>query len=153
MDRRKTLAGVPPNTMNSRASLAPGRIINPKDVKPAGIWVEGTATKPTLDRAMARMSLAGPVQRRSSTMVNSSNLSKAPPGVKPDPRPVGDKAYQANCSRTIIAYLATHGYELQITPKVKKLEIFFSSSNTCLYTDGDYACTYFYMKFNRHPSM
>ena len=112
MDRRKTLAGLPPNTINSRQSLAPGRIL--KDVKPAGAWVEGTATKVPLDRGLARMSLAGPVQRRGSAYTTV----KAPPGLKNDPRPLSDKAYQGNCIRTIISFLATHSYEYQITPKV-----------------------------------
>lgn len=113
MDRRKTLAGLPPNALNSRASLAPGRLL--KDAKPAGTWGEGNAVKPTLDRAMARMSLAGPVQRRTSAY---TTVKAALPGLKADPRPLGDKAYQANCARTIITYLATHGYEYPITPKV-----------------------------------
>ena len=110
MDRRKTLAGLPPNTVNSRASLAPGRIL--KDVKPAGTWEAGTATK--MDRSFARMSLAGPVQRRASVYT----AVKAPPGLKNDPRPLGDKVYQANCIRTVISFLASYGYEYQITPKV-----------------------------------
>ena len=61
------------------------------------------------------MSLAGPVQRRSSTYTTV----KAPPGLKNDPRPLGDKAYQANCIRTVLSFLAAHGYEYQITPKVR----------------------------------
>jgi kinetochore protein NDC80 len=112
MDRRKTLAGLPPNTINSRQSLAPGRIL--KDAKAAGAWVEGNATKVPMDRGLARMSLAGPVQRRGSAYTTV----KAPPGLKNDPRPLSDKAYQGNCIRTIISFLATHNYEYQITPKV-----------------------------------
>ncbi|RMZ54779.1 hypothetical protein APUTEX25_000296 [Auxenochlorella protothecoides] len=59
------------------------------------------------------MSLAGPVQRRSSAYTTTKAS-----GLKSDPRPVGDKQYQANCARTIITYLATHNYEYQINPKV-----------------------------------
>jgi SMC interacting uncharacterized protein involved in chromosome segregation len=113
MDRRKTLAGLPPNTINSRQSLAPGRIL--KDVKQAGAWVEGTATKvQPMDRGLARMSLAGPVQRRGSAYTTV----KAVTGLKNDPRPLSDKSYQGNCIRTIISFLATHNYEYQISPKV-----------------------------------
>lgn len=112
MDRRKTLAGLPHNTLNSRASLAPGRVL--KDAKAGGAWVEGTAMKAPMDRGLARMSMAGPVQRRGSVYPTA----KAPPGLKSDPRPLSDKSYQANCIRTVISFLATHGYEYQITPKV-----------------------------------
>lgn len=95
-ERRKTLAGV-----ENRQSLAPGRVVKP-------------ATGAGLDKAMARLSLAGPVQRRSSTYT----AAKGAPGVKQDPRPVSDKGFQANCGRVIITYLAAHGYEHPITPKV-----------------------------------
>lgn len=114
MDRRKTLAGLSqlsPAQLNSRASLAPGRVPLGKDGGAARAPI-GTAAKQPLDRALARMSLAGPVQRRSSTYTTKA------PGVKSDPRPVGDRAYQANCIRTVIAYLASHAYEYQVTPKV-----------------------------------
>ena len=39
-------------------------------------------------------------------------------GPKHDPRRIGDKAYQANCIRTLIAYLSTHGYDQPLTPKM-----------------------------------
>ncbi|CAL8470906.1 g10448 [Coccomyxa elongata] len=57
--------------------------------------------------------LAGPataVPRRSSTHAKAG-------GPKHDPRRIGDKAYQANCIRTLIAYLSTHGYDQPLTPK------------------------------------
>lgn len=111
MDRRKSLAGIAPSGMNSRASLAPGRII---EAKSAGTWVEGTANKLPIDRSLSRMSLAGPVQRRSS----SYTTIKSHLGIKTDPRPVGDKSYQANCIRTVMGFLASHGYEYPINPKV-----------------------------------
>eukprot|EP00951_Prasinocladus_malaysianus_P028657 scaffold261935_cov46-Prasinocladus_malaysianus.AAC.1 len=38
-------------------------------------------------------------------------------GLKTDPRPVTDKAYQQSCVRTIITYLTSHGYENSISPK------------------------------------
>jgi kinetochore protein NDC80 len=105
MDRRKTLAGLSPSQLNTRqgagrASLAPGRVIKPNSQ--AG----------KLEQAMGRLSLAGgPVQRRSSTYTKAA-------GVKQDPRPVSDKLFQQNCIRVIITYLAGHGYEHPITPKV-----------------------------------
>jgi kinetochore protein NDC80 len=111
MDRRKTLAGLSPSHTNSRASMAPGRVM--LEAKAAGTWAG--STKLPLDKSLARMSLAGPVQRRASTYVTT----KAAPGLKADPRPLGDKAYQQNCIRTVITFLAAHGYEHQITPKVR----------------------------------
>ena len=47
----------------------------------------------------------------------SSRLGKAS-GVKQDPRPVGDKTFQANCIRRLIGYLSTHGYDQPLTPKM-----------------------------------
>lgn len=107
MDRRKTLGALSPGSLNARASLAPGRYA--KDGAKAAGW----GGKVPLDKAMGRLSLAGPVQRRSSayTTVKGS-------GLKSDPRPISDKQFQANCARTIITYLATHNYEYQINPKV-----------------------------------
>ena len=100
MDRRKTLAGLSPAQLNSRASLAPGR------------GKAGAAAKLPLDKALSRMSLAGPVARRSSAYTTKAS------GVKSDPRPISDKGFQAACIRTVIAYLAAHGFEYAITPKV-----------------------------------
>ena len=113
MDRRKTLGGLSPGQLNSRASLAPGRVVN-KDGKSG--WGGGAAGpgKVPLDKALSRLSLAGPVQRRSSAYTTKA------PGVKSDPRPVGDKLYQQNCVRTVITFLASHGYEYQATPKVRR---------------------------------
>lgn len=39
-------------------------------------------------------------------------------GPKNDPRPVSDKAYQANCIKSLIAYLSTHGYDQPLAPKM-----------------------------------
>jgi hypothetical protein len=39
-------------------------------------------------------------------------------GPKNEPRPIGDKGYQANCIRALIAYLSTHGYDQPLTPKL-----------------------------------
>ena len=56
---------------------------------------------------------AGPVQRRSSA------YGKGGTGLKSDPRPVSDKAYQQACIRTIISYLTTHDYDHPISAKVR----------------------------------
>ena len=31
---------------------------------------------------------------------------------------MGDKSFQANCIRSLIAYLSTHGYDQSLTPKM-----------------------------------
>ncbi|KAI7842998.1 hypothetical protein COHA_003332 [Chlorella ohadii] len=97
MDRRKTLGALAPGQLNARQSLAPGG-------KAAG--------KLPLDKALSRMSLAGPVARRSSAYTTKAS------GVKQDPRPTSDKGFQQACIRTVITYLAAHGFEYAITPKV-----------------------------------
>lgn len=104
MDRRKTLAGLSPAQLNSRASLAPGRALPSKG--------GGGGGKLHLEKALSRMSLAGPIARRSSAYTTKAS------GLKSDPRPVSDKGFQAACIRTVIAYLAAHGFEYAITPKV-----------------------------------
>ncbi len=50
-------------------------------------------------------------------MHRSSTYAK-PGGPKNDPRPVSDKAYQANCIKSLIVYLSTHGYDQALTPKM-----------------------------------
>ncbi|PRW33702.1 Kinetochore NDC80 [Chlorella sorokiniana] len=99
MDRRKTLGALAPGQLNARQSLAPG----------AGGKAAG---KLPLDKALSRMSLAGPVARRSSAYTTKAS------GVKQDPRPVSDKGFQQACIRTVITYLAAHSFEYAITPKV-----------------------------------
>ena len=80
-----------------RPSLAPPGTATANRVPPASRMASGAA---------------GPVQRRSSA------YGKGGTGLKADPRPVSDKAYQQACIRTIIAYLTTHDYDHPISAKV-----------------------------------
>lgn len=112
MDRRKTLAGLSPAQLNARASLAPSRGLGGGG-KAGGAAGGGPAGKLPIEKALSRMSLAGPVARRSSAYTTKAS------GLKSDPRPVSDKAFQAACIRTVIAFLAGHGYEYAITPKAR----------------------------------
>ncbi|KAK9842247.1 hypothetical protein WJX81_002558 [Elliptochloris bilobata] len=115
-NRRQTLAAMSPAALNSRASLGPTRVT--KDGKAAskgaglaaGPTLAGSA-RPPANNAPIRMAHSGGVQRRSSTYAK-------PGGPKSDPRPVSDKAYQANCIRVLIAYLSTHGYDQPLAPKL-----------------------------------
>lgn len=111
MDRRKTLAGLSPAQLNARASLAPSRGMGGGGK--AGVAAAGG--KLPIEKALSRMSLAGPVARRSSAYTTKAS------GLKSDPRPVSDKGFQATCIRTVIAFLAGHGYEYAITPKARLL--------------------------------
>ena len=52
-----------------------------------------------------------------SLVCRSSSYTK-PGGPKSDPRPISDKAYQANCVRVLIAYLSAHGYDQPLAPKL-----------------------------------
>lgn len=47
----------------------------------------------------------------------SSAFGKGP-GLKQDPRPLGDKNFLNSCIRTVITYLSTHGYPYAVSPKV-----------------------------------
>ena len=49
---------------------------------------------------------------------SSSQYGKSSSGPKQDPRPVSDKAYQANCIRLLISYLTAHGYDQPLSPKL-----------------------------------
>ena len=94
--------------MNSKVAGGATRMGNKSEMGPPPPKMD------SVQRGLSRMSLAGPVQRRSSAYTTV----KAPPGVKADPRPVGDKGYQASCARQVISFLTRHGYEYQVTPKV-----------------------------------
>lgn len=107
MDRRKTLAGLSPAQLNARVSLAPRGM--------AGKGGAAAGGKLPIEKALSRMSLAGPVTRRSSAYTTSKAT-----GLKSDPRPVSDKGFQQACIRTVIAYLAAHGFEYAITPKARR---------------------------------
>jgi kinetochore protein NDC80 len=116
MDNRQTLAGLSPGQLNARtAAGAPSRLL--KDLK-AGGWggygAAGGGSKLPLDKVLSRMSLAGPVQRRTSQYVTT----KTPAGLRADPRPIGDKSFQQNCVRTVLNYLTTHSYDFPISSKV-----------------------------------
>ena len=56
-------------------------------------------------------------QNLAACTCRSSTYAKAG-GPKNDPRPISDKAYQANCIKSLIAYLSTHGYDQALTPKM-----------------------------------
>ena len=97
MSRRQTLGSVSPSQLNTR--VAPG------------------ATRSLLDTKLktgGRPSLApNTAPRRSSTLGGKPTV----PGVKHDPRPIMDKAYQAACIKTVLNYLLSHGYDPSIGAK------------------------------------
>lgn len=112
-NRRKTMSSglIGSNIINSRGSHLGA---NNKGSVSSGMMPPPPVPS-TVQRGMPsrRMSMAGPVQRRSSAYTTV----KAPPGVKGDPRPVGDKGYQAACARNVLEFLTSHGYEYQVTIK------------------------------------
>ncbi|KAK9828671.1 hypothetical protein WJX72_001447 [[Myrmecia] bisecta] len=124
MNRRQTLGGLSPSQLNSRQSLGPSRI--GKDGKAAkktdALWsgrqslaggrLPSQAVAPAAVPSKPAPAAAAGAQRRSSTAYSK------PAGVKTDPRPVSDKAYQGNCIRLLIQYLSTHGYDHPISPKL-----------------------------------
>ena len=117
---RQTLGQMSPSQMNSALSTGASRLL--KEVQTGGgkplpprpsLAPPGTATANRVPPSSRMASgAAGPVQRRSSA------YGKSGTGLKPDPRPVNDKAYQQACIRTIIAYLTTHDYDHPISAKV-----------------------------------
>lgn len=112
-NRRKTMSsGLLGSSMNNSRNTIQSLMGGKESAMPPPKFHEsGTASRGAL--ASRRMSVAGPVQRRSSAYTNV----KAPPGVKGDPRPVGDKGYQASCARNVLHFLTSHGYEYQVTLK------------------------------------
>ena len=118
---RQTLGQMSPSQMNSALSTGAarttkdGQIGGGKPLPPRmSLAPPGTATANRGQQPSSRMAsgAAGPVQRRSSA------YGKAGTGLKSDPRPVSDKAYQQACIRTIISYLTTHDYDHPISAKV-----------------------------------
>eukprot|EP00884_Botryococcus_braunii_P005546 jgi/Botrbrau1/14993/Bobra.0018s0093.1 len=116
-NRRKTLAGLSPAQLNSRASLGPSRIV--KDTKAPGkaVAMNGRPSlapprNPANNAPAARTAAGTGAQRRSSTFGSKSH------GVRTDPRPLNDKMYQTKCVETLITYLSTHGYDHEISQKM-----------------------------------
>jgi kinetochore protein NDC80 len=142
MSRRQTLAALSPNALSGRASLAPGKaaivpgtagangggkdgaIAPPpigmsasgaaqmQSLKPGGL--SGGAGRPSMAPARAGERPGGSFDRRSSAF-GKPNAGAAG---KPDPRPLGDKGFFANCIRSIIAYATAHNYPHALSPKV-----------------------------------
>lgn len=115
--RRQTLGQMSPAQVNSRLSMGPSRIMKegkagskPMPPRPS-LAPPGTAN-PNRSQPSRIAPTSGPVQRRSSTYGKPGN------GVKSDPRPVSDKAYQQACIRTVISYVTTHNYDHPISAKV-----------------------------------
>ena len=101
--QRQTLGQVSPAQLNSRLSMGPSRIM--KDSKTASknmpprqsLAAPGTANANRTQPSSRVASAGGPPQRRSSA------YGKTGSGIKSDPRPISDKAYQQACIRTIIS--------------------------------------------------
>ena len=80
-----------------------------------GVAHGGKSVPPSASRmASRRMSV---VPQASGPGLTGTVQRRAPPGVKGDPRPVGDKGYQAACARNVLEFLTSHGYEYQVTLK------------------------------------
>lgn len=80
-----------------------------------GVAHAGKSVPPSASRmASRRMSV---VPQASGPGLTGTVQRRAPPGVKGDPRPVGDKGYQAACARNVLEFLTSHGYEYQVTLK------------------------------------
>lgn len=56
-------------------------------------------------------------RRRSSIGGRKSIIPPSPPVVKPDPRPVSDKAFQQKCINQLMSFLLERGYEYPISQK------------------------------------
>lgn len=92
MDRRITLAQLSSSQLNSRTSLAPGRVSQVK--KP---------NRKTMAVVPMLQSTALTQGRRSSA------YGKVGTGKRTDPRPIGDKAYTKQCIHQLIDYLVENG--------------------------------------------
>ncbi|CAM6097908.1 unnamed protein product [Calypogeia fissa] len=105
--RRSTLASVSPAQLNSRGvgnggprigtKLSRGQSV-PKQQPHGGAAPRGSG-RPSLSR-------------RSSSMYGKGNQAQV------ETRPIGDRAFQQDCIRTIINYLTTHGYKNQVSQKI-----------------------------------
>ncbi|CAM6100680.1 unnamed protein product [Calypogeia fissa] len=112
--RRATLGMVSPAQLNSRISMGNGgarngtkmartqSLLGPKQQQAPG----GAAP-----RGSGRPSLS----RRSSSMYGKSNQTQV------ETRPIGDRAFQQDCIRSIVNYLIIHGYKNPVSQKVLQM--------------------------------
>ena len=108
MSRRQTLGALQalsPSQLNMRSSAAPTRV-----AKESQQGIKANSRKsmaPTQDRSL----MASVDGRRSSAFASK------PSGPKQDPRPIGDKNFMNNCIKTVIAFLSSHQFPAQVSPK------------------------------------
>eukprot|EP00798_Chlamydomonas_sp_ICE-L_P031182 gene31182-6326_t len=98
MSRRQTLGTLSPSNMRSSNNGPAARV----GVKESGMAKARKSMAPMADSIESR---------RSSVHGHKSS------GPRQDPRPLTDKSYQANCIRSLITYLSSHGYPGQVSPK------------------------------------
>ena len=118
--RRQTLGQMSPAQMNSRLSMGPSRIMKEgkagsKPIPPRPSLAPPGTANANRPQPSGRIAPTGaPLPRRSSAYGKPGN------GIKSDPRPVSDKAYQQACIRTVISYLSTQNYDHPISAKVSR---------------------------------
>ncbi|GFR50162.1 hypothetical protein Agub_g12327 [Astrephomene gubernaculifera] len=109
MNRRQTLAGLSPSQLNkSGANGGPGRSAKDGTGLPSKAR-KSMAVGVIMDKSIAN---APGLDRRSSAFG-----AKPSGGPKHDPRPLNSKDFQSNCARTVIEYLASHGFKTEVAQK------------------------------------
>ncbi len=97
--------------------LANGANMNGSSVGAGG---GGGALRTAIPQEQQMQPLADSMARRSSahaTKAGAGFSTAGAGGPKADPRPLSDRGFQANCTRTIITYLSTHNYPHAVSPK------------------------------------
>lgn len=117
MSRRQTLGALSPGQLNSRPSGAGGNAARNgkqegrQSLKPSS----GRPSVVPWGGSEQQNAGASGFDRRSSAFGKGAASA---PGVKQDPRPLGNKEFFASCIRTVITYLSSRGYPYAISPKL-----------------------------------
>eukprot|EP00741_Cyanophora_paradoxa_P023779 tig00021621_g22968.t1 len=107
-----------PSQLNSRASIGPAKLVaNAQAAKQGAANSQKRMTIGVQNGGVVRTLSFG--HRPSSIgSLRTSNIMKGASSTKADPRPISDKAYFNGCVRNLIKYLAEHGYDHPISPKI-----------------------------------
>ena len=126
-NRRQTLGVLGSNTLNSRQSIGAGRVAKDGDAGPrkslgpgplAGTGRPSLGGRPSLNGGRPSSAAAPGAAPGRNSLQRRASIYGAGPTVRADPRPLSDKAFQNSCMQKLITYLATHGYDRVLSPKL-----------------------------------
>lgn len=123
-ERRQTLGGLSASRMNSRQSLGAGRVASGEGRKSLGGAPASTGQsffsggRPSIGGRPSGGSVSGTSTSQRNSLQRRASMYGAGPAVRQDPRPLSDRSFQQSCTKKLIEYLASHGYDRSLSPKL-----------------------------------